>query len=76
MKLQAILAVATLVVGLGVGVAAQKPKTQTATGPVLKIAGDSLTIDAGKGGFVPIQFEVDKRPELRIRARQGYFLQP
>ncbi len=49
MKLQAVLAVAILVVGLGVGAAAQKPKTQTAIGPVLKIAGDSLTIDAGKG---------------------------
>ena len=51
MKLQAFLVVATLVAGLGVGVAAQKPqeKTQTAIGSVSKISGTSLTVDAGNG---------------------------
>ena len=47
MKLQAFLVVATLVVGLGVGTAQEK--SQTAVGPVLKIGGDSLTVDIGKG---------------------------
>jgi hypothetical protein len=51
MRLQPFLAVAALVVGLGVGTAAQKTQenTLTAIGSVSKIAGDSLTIDAGKG---------------------------
>ena len=48
MKLHATVAVAALVVGLVVGAAAQD-KTLTAIGPVLKISGDSLVIDVGKG---------------------------
>ena len=51
MKLLATVAVAALVVGLVVSAAAQQPqdKTLTAIGPVLKISGDSLVIDLGKG---------------------------
>jgi hypothetical protein len=51
MKLHATVAVALLVVGLVVSATAQQPqdKTQTAIGPVLKISGDSLVIDVGKG---------------------------
>jgi hypothetical protein len=68
MKLQALIAVATLIVGLGVGVAAQKPqeKTLTAIGPVLKIAGDSLTIDAGKGKTM--QFTTNTSTEVKVTA--------
>ena len=29
-----------------------------------------------KKGFVPITVEIPKRPDLRIRARKGYYLQP
>ena len=65
MKLQAIFAVATLVVGLGVGVAAQA-KNQTAIGPVLKIAGDSLTIDVGKGKTM--QFTTNTSTEVKVTA--------
>src|SRR5262245_14775550 len=65
MKLQAILAVTTLVVGLGVGVAAQA-KNQTAIGPVLKIAGDSLTIDVGKGKTM--QFTTNASTEVKVTA--------
>ena len=51
MKLHATVAIAALVVGLVVSAAAQQPqdKTLTAIGPVLKISGDSLVIDLGKG---------------------------
>jgi hypothetical protein len=68
MKLQAFLAVVTLVVGLGVGAAAQKPqeKNLTAIGPVLKIAGDSLTIDAGKGKTM--QFTTNTSTEVKVSA--------
>jgi hypothetical protein len=68
MKLQAFLAVATLVVGLGVGAAAQKPqeKNLTAIGPVLKIAGDSLTIDVGKGKTM--QFTTNADTAVKVTA--------
>jgi hypothetical protein len=51
MKLHATLAVATLVFAFGVGAAVTQAqdKTLTAIGPVLKISGDSLVIDVGKG---------------------------
>lgn len=29
-----------------------------------------------KGGFVPLQVKIPSRPDLRIRFRQGYYLQP
>jgi hypothetical protein len=68
MKLQAFLAVVTLVVGLGVGAAAQKPqeKNLTAIGPVLKIAGDSLTIDVGKGKTM--QFTTNTDTAVKVTA--------
>jgi hypothetical protein len=66
MKLQAVVAVATLVVGLGIGVAAQKPQTQTAVGPVSKISGDSLTIDAGKGKVM--QFTTNANTLVKVTA--------
>jgi len=58
MKLQALFAVAALVAGLTVGVAAQG-KSQTAIGPVTKIAGDQLTIDVGKGKTMQFTTNVD-----------------
>jgi hypothetical protein len=65
MKLHALFAVAALVVGLAVGVAAQG-KSQTAVGPVLKIAGDSLTIDVGKGKTM--QFTTNTDTEVKVTA--------
>lgn len=32
--------------------------------------------DTAKKGFIPISVRIPARPELRIRARQGYYLQP
>jgi hypothetical protein len=64
MKLQALFAVA-LVVGLAVAVAAQA-KSQTAIGPVLKIAGDSMTIDVGKGKTM--QFTTNTDTEVKVTA--------
>src|SRR5262245_57681830 len=68
MKVQAFLAVAALVVGLGVGVAAQKPagKSLTAIGAVTKIAGDSLVIDAGKGKT--LQFVTTADTQVKVSA--------
>jgi hypothetical protein len=53
MKRKTLCAVAAFVVGISV-VAAQETKTKTLTtiGPVTKIAGDSLTVDTGKGLLV------------------------
>jgi hypothetical protein len=68
MKVQAFLAVAALVVGLGVGAAAQKPaeKNLTAIGPVTKIAGDSLVIDVGKGKTM--QFVTNTETQVKVSA--------
>jgi hypothetical protein len=68
MKVQAFLAVAALVVGLGVGAAAQKPaeKNLTAIGPVTKIAGDSLVIDVGKGKTM--QFLTNTETQVKVSA--------
>jgi hypothetical protein len=65
MKLQASLAIAALVVGLGVAVAAQD-KNLTAIGPVLKIAGDMLTIDVGKGKTM--QFTTNTDTSVKVTA--------
>jgi hypothetical protein len=63
MKLQALFAVAALVAALAIGVAAQG-KSQTAIGPVLKIAGDSMTIDVGKGKTM--QFTTNTDTEVKV----------
>jgi predicted outer membrane protein len=61
-----ILTAAALVLGLAVSVAAaqdKKAKTQTAIGPVSKMAGDTLTVDTGKGAM---QFITNAQTQVKV----------
>jgi hypothetical protein len=50
-------------VGL-VGAQAQKGKTQTAIGPVSKVAGDTLSVDTSKG---PMQFVTSDATQVKVQ---------
>jgi len=67
MKRMTFLTMAVLVLGFGlsIGAAQDKAKSQTAIGPVAKIAGDVLIIDAGKG---QMQFMTSTTTEIKVAA--------
>jgi len=62
-----ILTAAALVLGLAVSVAVaqdKKAKTQTAIGPVSKMAGDTLTVDTSKGAM---QFITNAQTQVKVQ---------